>query len=120
MAVLIKNMEMPRSCEECRFHDAQVDGCSLMHCFCLMKHGQDKPSWCPMVEVHGDLIERTILLQNMADWQFTVAPEEGWNYHEGKMVTDHERQYEAYLTIEEAMKVVMEAEEVGEQNGKEM
>lgn len=53
-------------------------------------------------------IDADALKTSIADWQLTESPEEGYNYQLGRMVTDHERQYELYLTIGEMEKVVDE------------
>ena len=58
------------------------------------------------------LIKRGRLISELIDWQLTEAPEEGVNYQDGRMVTDHERQYEAYLLLEEVIKTVAEQETV--------
>lgn len=61
MSILIKGMEMPRDCEECRFSEV-IDGlgCIVTHLVILRRYGQDKPKWCPLIEVptpHGRLID---------------------------------------------------------------
>lgn len=49
MALLINNRNMPNSCEDCLFYGVDVEnGCFLEKCFCVRKHGQDRPSWCPL------------------------------------------------------------------------
>lgn len=55
MGVYIKGMEMPTSCEDCRFHDG----------WCLLLPGiaqarNERREDCPLVPVppHGDLIDR--------------------------------------------------------------
>lgn len=65
MSVLIKGMEMPKSCEECRFDAGGyctaksinfLDWCEV--------NDRPRPSWCPLVEVptpHGDLIGKNAL-----------------------------------------------------------
>lgn len=58
------------------------------------------------------LIKRGRLISELIDWQLTEAPEEGVNYQDGRMVTDHERQYEAYILLEEVIKTVAEQETV--------
>ena len=45
------DMDFPKRCEECRFLDKEIGGCSIMHCFTLRMHGQEKPSWCPLIEI---------------------------------------------------------------------
>ena len=66
MSVLVKGMEMPRDCEECRFCEV-IDGlgCMATHYLILRRHGQDKPNWCPLVAVptpHGRLIDADELI----------------------------------------------------------
>ena len=64
MSVLIKDMEMPDNCEECRF-DTECGFCSAMpDNFCGDTDGFTKPDWCPLVEVptpHGRLIDADAL-----------------------------------------------------------
>ena len=60
MSVLIKGMEMPKDCEWCPLCENIGDlGCSVKHLVILRRHGQDKPSWCPLIEIppHGRLID---------------------------------------------------------------
>lgn len=61
MSVVIKDMEMPESCEECRmltdagFCSAKPkDFCGYASEFFLIR-----PDWCPLVEIkpHGDLVD---------------------------------------------------------------
>ena len=70
MSILIKGMKMPRDCEECRFSEV-IDGlgCMVTHYLILRRHGQDKPKWCPLIEVptpHGRLIDIETLKDDMA------------------------------------------------------
>ena len=72
MSILIKGMEMPKRCEDCKLryrdHLAMIvkDKCYLMG----MKNvdpytfgGKDRPDWCPLVEIppHGRLIDADVL-----------------------------------------------------------
>ena len=50
MSVLIKGMPMPKSCGECFFYDNGC--CSVTMYIVLLKRGEDKPKWCPLVEVN--------------------------------------------------------------------
>lgn len=50
MSVLIKGMRMPKSCGECFFYDNGC--CSVTMYIVLLKRGEDKPKWCPLVEVN--------------------------------------------------------------------
>lgn len=72
MSILIKGMEMPRDCEECRFCEV-IDGlgCMATHYLILRRHGQDKPNWCPLVAVptpHGRLIDADALQQSIGSY----------------------------------------------------
>lgn len=67
--ILIKNMEMPKSCYTCQFCD-NYEGS-----FCLATNNEHqidhmtairrRPKWCPLVEVkpHGDLKDANIIMQ---------------------------------------------------------
>lgn len=65
---------------------------------------------------HGRLIDGDKLCYEFIDWQYTEAPDH-LNTEEGRMVTDHERQYEVYLALGEAVikiakaPTILEAEE---------
>jgi len=59
MPILIKDMEMPTSCCECRFHYG-ADLVFGWNDLCAVKEkspdmkinpGTDRPDWCPLVEV---------------------------------------------------------------------
>lgn len=52
MSVLIKGMEMPKSCRECWFYDDKR--CYLYSSGCVDRYDYDfniKPEWCELVEV---------------------------------------------------------------------
>lgn len=63
MSVLIKGMEMPKSCEKCPCKTADAFGglgCQATGYIPLRKVNQDRPNNCPLVEVptpHGRLID---------------------------------------------------------------
>ena len=48
---------------------------------------------------HGDLIDKTVLMGSLADWQMSEAPEEGFNWDSGRNVTSHELQYSIYRLL---------------------
>ena len=61
MSVVVKGMEMPKCCRECRI--IRVD----LKCYCGKTVGQKewksetRPDWCPLVALpdkHGDLIDK--------------------------------------------------------------
>lgn len=49
MSVLVKGMKMPKSCDECFFYNG--GGCFVTMNIVLLKRDEDKPEWCPLVEV---------------------------------------------------------------------
>lgn len=48
--VLIKDMNMPYSCDTCRLHDARYHECKVMWKK-ASNYVNRKPTWCPLVEV---------------------------------------------------------------------
>lgn len=69
MSVLIKGMEMPKSCPECPLAD------EIVHCPLTGKTYNwgmiERASDCPLVPVppHGDLIDREKLYEQTANWE---------------------------------------------------
>ena len=61
MSVLIKDMEMPKNCDECPCYyeteGAWQNECQVLREECAISEG--RPSWCPLVEIppHGRLID---------------------------------------------------------------
>lgn len=49
MSVLVKGMKMPKSCGECFFYND--GGCVVTMHIVLLKRDEDKPKWCPLVEL---------------------------------------------------------------------
>lgn len=56
MSVLIKNMEMPQKCGQCKLYHAEYP----MYCMAVEGHrtvgapyGMQRPDWCPLVEAEG-------------------------------------------------------------------
>ena len=74
MSVLIKGMEMPKSCDECRIMVFEDTNCiPELFCGCQIvfkAHPQGvghRPDYCPLIEVptpHGDLIDRDALMKD--------------------------------------------------------
>ena len=54
MSILIKGMEVPRNCIECRFEN--FNNCDVLD---KRVESVDVPPWCPLIEVppHGRLID---------------------------------------------------------------
>ncbi len=67
MSVLVKNMKMPKNCEECplgEYEDSEWFCCSLMDMAYRHMTQCDRLDDCPLVELpekHGDLIDRDAL-----------------------------------------------------------
>ena len=58
--VYIPGMKMPTSCDECPLFNLDIDGgCYCTKYFVIRKKDQDRPDWCPLIEVppHGRLID---------------------------------------------------------------
>ena len=52
MSVLVKGMDMPKSCGECFFYND--GGCVVTMYIVLLKRDEDKPKWCPLEEVEDE------------------------------------------------------------------
>lgn len=67
MSVLIKGMDMPKSCSKCPWWDVKYGRtiCGLWDDTIDIGVDEDtsRPKWCPLVEVppHGDLIDRNFV-----------------------------------------------------------
>lgn len=82
MSVLIKNMEMPQKCGQCKLYHAEYP----MYCMAVEGHrtvgapyGMQRPDWCPLVEVkepHGRLIDadETIRIWEGATIEGSIKP----------------------------------------------
>ena len=87
MSVLIKNMEMPKNCKQCRFgREADV---AWMDCIpqqvSIMKESVNgiRDPGCPLVEVpvpHGDLIDRGALEADiLPEWNGLYVPDNAYS-----------------------------------------
>ena len=76
MSVLIKGMEMPKSCESCPCKTADAFGglgCQATGYIPLRKVNQDRPDNCPLVEIppHGRLIDvKSLETMNFTDGMY--------------------------------------------------
>lgn len=68
MGIIIKGMEMPKNCDECRIMTYEDTNCISVHelfCGCPIvfrahpQHEEHRPDYCPLVELppHGRLIK---------------------------------------------------------------
>ena len=78
MSVLIKGMELPKDCRECKMLTYySTSGCSMCDISgnALARNFKPipfdgRPDWCPLIEIpesHGDLIDRDALLDMVRD-----------------------------------------------------
>ena len=54
MSIIIKGMDMPKSCEECRFHINEIKiGSKSYPCkaYCFATQSKEKRSICPLIEI---------------------------------------------------------------------
>ena len=88
MAVLIKGMEMPKSCAGCYMflHGIDMEGhlwqeCALKERDLDDPFGIGKPDWCPLVEVppHGRLIDADALKDNWTHKDLDLFSQ-GWGW----------------------------------------
>ena len=84
MSVLIRVMEMPKKCGQCKLYHAEYP----MYCLAVEGHrtvgapyGMPSPDWCPLVEIptpHGRLVD----IKSVEDRKFTTVDNEyerWWN-----------------------------------------
>lgn len=84
MSVIIKNMEMPQKCGQCKLYHAEYP----MYCMAVEGHrtvgapyGMQRPDWCPLVEVkepHGDLVNKDKLMQDVMDSDLDHLQRDDW------------------------------------------
>ena len=71
MSILIKNMEMPKNCETCELSSTDSSGffgCCVTGNIVMRKREQDKPSWCPLIEIKSDdVISKGALFKVLAE-----------------------------------------------------
>lgn len=76
MSVIVKGMQMPPTCSECRMR-TDYDFCSAMPKeFCGYTNDIRRPEWCPLVELpekHGRLIDAAELLERFLSVDRTVS-----------------------------------------------
>lgn len=66
MSIIIKGMRMPKNCETCELSSTDSSGffgCCVTGNIVLRKREQERPTWCPLVELppHGRLIDADAL-----------------------------------------------------------
>ena len=55
--VLIKNMEMPKSCAHCSLKNFQYSECNVTHKKVAFWRANNRPENCPLVEIDVDIEE---------------------------------------------------------------
>ena len=73
-SILIKGMDMPKSCADCFFRQAAPNSLDVYFCYADKNNRyavhDKRPLFCPLVEVptpHGDLIDKEQLKQLLLD-----------------------------------------------------
>ena len=84
MSVLIRGMEMPQKCGQCKFYHIEYP----MYCMAVKgyrtvgaPYGMPRPDWCPLVEVkepNGDLTDKDKLMQEFMDSDLDYLPRDDW------------------------------------------
>ena len=84
MSILIKNMEMPQRCGQCKLYHAEYP----MFCMAVEGHrtvgapyGMQRPDWCPLIalpEKHGRLIDRDALRAELMDSDLDHLQRDDW------------------------------------------
>lgn len=84
MSVIVKGMEMPQKCGQCKLFHAEHP----THCMAVEGHrtvgapyGMPRPDWCPLVEVkepHGDLADKDKLMQEFMDSDLDHLQRDDW------------------------------------------
>lgn len=94
-SVLIKGMEMPQKCGQCKlFHAEHPMHCMAVegHCTVGAPYGMPRPDWCPLVEVkepHGRLIDATFEENHYASMLLNPTPDvTEQDKHKAKIVID--------------------------------
>lgn len=83
-SVLIRGMEMPQKCGQCKlFHAEQPMYCIVDKNYRTVgaPYGMPRPDWCPLVEVkepHGELIDKDNLIQEFIDSDLDHLQRDDW------------------------------------------
>ena len=77
MSILIKGMEMPKACYECRMYEADIYYCAAAERdIDIPSTDEGRCSFCPIVPIppHGDLIERDKAVRDLRmDYAYAAA-----------------------------------------------
>lgn len=103
MSVLVRDMSMPETCDDCQFHryhshhEYVCVATSMLYPMNLANSNGIKKDWCPLVELpekHGRLIDADAMCDDLA----TVDPK-------------YEFMYDWCIRVTEAQPTVIEAED---------
>ena len=83
MSILIKDMKMPESCEECSFCCYETGLCFALemvtheYTFVPYKEKNVRQAWCPLIEIppHGRLIDADEMLKVINSWNYPSVDE---------------------------------------------
>ena len=86
MSILIKGMEMPETCDECKFHCYHSRGeyicvaTPLFYPFNLANSKGIRKDWCPLVKVpvHGRLIDADKLMRDISEYHVSDGKFQHW------------------------------------------
>ena len=82
-SVIVRGMDMPENCIECRF-ESEVGFCKAKsEYFCGYTHETERPDWCPLLPLpseHGSLIDRVDLIDKAREVCYPIV--HGVNSHE--------------------------------------
>lgn len=96
MSVLIRGMEMPQKCGQCKLYHAEYP----MYCLAVEGHhtvgapyGMPRPDWCPLVEVkepHGRLGDLDKLKAKFRHSEKDDEVDKAWNSAVRRIITQAE------------------------------
>lgn len=113
MSVLIKNMEMPKKCGQCKLYHIEYP----MYCLAVEGHrtvgapyGMPRPDWCPLIELppHGRLGDLDALYEEISNGN------KAYNGLEG-----YDGEYQHIGNVDDCMDVIKMANTVIEAEGSE-
>ena len=70
MSIIVRGMEMPTDCDECRMQTDEGFCSAMPKEFCGYVDGQKHPGWCPLIELpekHGRLIDENDVVDAIYD-----------------------------------------------------
>lgn len=102
MSIILKGIDLPKEGEKHRITIYDNGNTYITTSNVLYETDRKDVEAIQIPKGHGRLIDGEKLCYEFIDWQYAEAPDH-LNTKEGRMVTDHERQYEIYLALGEAV-----------------